>query len=143
MTIPAAKDASAPLKTAPLTYRVVLLAEDDPVLRRSLSDFLSDEGFLVREAADVATIRRALAQGGPAAFVLDVNLADGNVSEVLAELVAREERVPIVLISAAAEAPELARQHRVQLVRKPLELDTLVEALLIPADERDDRATQC
>lgn len=124
------------LRTQPLAYRVVVLAEDDPVLRRSLSDFLADEGFLVREASDVATVRRCLADGDPAALVLDLQLSDGDVSDVLGELAARRERPHVVLISASSRAAKIARQHHVQLVPKPLELDQLVQALLVPADDR-------
>ncbi len=127
---------SSPLRTIPLSYRVVLLAEDDPVLRRSLSDFLADEGFLVREASDVATLRRYLADGDPTALVLDLQLSDGDVDDVLRDLAARDDRPNVVLISATSRAARIAREHRVQFVAKPLELEHLVQALLVPTDER-------
>lgn len=122
--------------TTPLQYEVVILAEDDPVLRRTLSDFLSDEGFLVREAEDLATLRRAIDDSATAALVLDVQLADGDVSDVVADLGRRAERPPIVLISASRHAAGVAREHRIPLLRKPIDLDDLVAALLLPTDER-------
>jgi DNA-binding NtrC family response regulator len=124
------------LRTSPLSYRVVLLAEDDPVLRRSLSDFLADEGFLVREASDVATVRRCVADGDPTALVLDLQLTDGDVADVLRDLAQREDRPNVVLMSATSRAEVIAREHRVQFVAKPLELDRLVQALLVPLDDR-------
>lgn len=135
-TVMTSPTTSAALRTAPLTYRVVLLAEDDPVLRRSLSDFLADEGFLVREASDVATVRRCLSEGDPAALVLDLQLSDGDVGEVLRDLKQREAPPNVVLISATSRAERIAREHRVQFIAKPLEFDDLVQALMVPMDER-------
>lgn len=126
------------LRTTPHSYQVVLLAEDDPVLRRSLSDFLADEGFLVREASDVATVRRCLADGDPSALVLDLQLSDGDVADVLRELAARDDRPHVVLISATSRAEKVAREHRVQFVAKPLELENLVQALMVPLDRTTD-----
>src|SRR4051812_37306570 len=111
--------------TTPMRYDVVLLAEDDEVLRRSLSDFLASEGFMVREAADLATLREELSGECPLAVVADVHLADGDVSEVVAELGRRHEseRPNVVLMSASHGAVKLAGEHRVQLLAKPFDLD--------------------
>jgi DNA-binding NtrC family response regulator len=119
-----------------MRYDVVLLAEDDDVLRRSLSDFLASEGFMVREASDVATLREELSGECPLAVVADVHLADGDVSEVVAELSQRDERPNVVLMSASHGAAKLAVEYRVQLLSKPFDLDALVQALLVPLDER-------
>jgi DNA-binding NtrC family response regulator len=121
--------------TTPLEYAVVVLAEDDPVLRRSLSDLLTDEGFLVREVSDVAGVESALAAGMPSALVLDVNLADGDVVPVLSRLARSPERPHTVLISASSGAVSLAKRHGLELLRKPFELHALVEALLPKADD--------
>jgi DNA-binding NtrC family response regulator len=129
-----------------MQYDVVLLAEDDDVLRRSLSDFLASEGFMVREASDVATLREELSGECPRAVVADVHLADGDVSEVVAELARRHEsdRPNVVLMSASpgavGSARRLAGDHHVQLLAKPFDLDALVQALLVPLDERPSDA---
>jgi DNA-binding NtrC family response regulator len=124
------------LPTSPLEYSVVVLAEDDPQLRRTLSDFLADEGFLVREVSDVAGVEQALAAGSPHALVLDMNLEDGDVSPVLAKLSGVPGRPHTILISASAQAPALAKDHRIELLQKPFDLEALVQALLVPLDER-------
>lgn len=128
--------ALVPLKTSPLSYSVVLLAEDDPQLRRTLSDLLADEGFLVREVSDVAGVEDALADGMPQALVLDVNLEGGDISPVLARLSADRSRPHTILISASTHARDLARRHRIELLQKPFELESLIQALLVPLDER-------
>lgn len=120
--------------TLPLQYPVVVLAEDDPVLRRTLSDFLASEGFMVREATDLGSLRAVLREGDLTAMVLDVHLGEQHVGHVLRELGA--ERPNIVLMSASATARELADDHRLQLLTKPFDLDALVQALLVPLDER-------
>lgn len=120
--------------TAPLQYPIVVLAEDDPVLLRTLSDFLAGEGFMVKEARDLRSLRDVLCGEQPTAVVLDVHLGEHNVGHVLREL--GDERPNIVLMSASLDAGHLARAHRLQLLTKPFDLDALVQALLVPLDER-------
>jgi DNA-binding response OmpR family regulator len=119
--------------TIPQPYSVVVLAEDDPVLRRTLSDFLAGEGFLVREAPDVGTLRDALRDGEPTALVLDVHLGEHNVKEILHEL---RDGQNVVLMSSSVLAEDIARAHRMTLLSKPFDLDALVQALLVPLDDR-------
>lgn len=69
--------------TDPHSYPVVVLAEDDPVMRRTLSDFLAGEGFLVKEAADLPALRDVLREKAPSALVLDVHLGEHTVGAVL------------------------------------------------------------
>lgn len=126
---------STPVSTAPLEYSVVVLAEDDPVLRRGLSDFLAEEGFLVREAQDVAGLRDALADVTPIALVLDVHLGEESVASVMSELTSRPSAPNVVLITAGGDGEELAARHGVQLLAKPFDLELLVQALLVPAED--------
>ncbi len=119
-----------------MRYSVVVLAEDDPVLRRGLSDFLADEGFLVREAHDVAGVRHAMKDREATALVLDVHLGDETVASVISEVTREPDHPQIVLISASREGAALAEQHGVQLLAKPFELQHLVQALLVPPEDR-------
>jgi DNA-binding response OmpR family regulator len=112
---------------------VVVLAEDDPVLRRTLSDFLAGEGFMVREAPDVGTLRDALRDGEPTALVLDVHLGEHSVKDILHEL---RDGQNVVLMSSSVLAEDIARAHRMTLLSKPFDLDALVQALLVPLDDR-------
>jgi DNA-binding NtrC family response regulator len=122
--------------TTPLEYSVIVLAEDDPVLRRGLSDFLADEGFLVREAQDVAGLRHALTDVTPTALVLDVHLGEENVASLMTELETRSPLPNVVLITAGHDGEELAARYGIPLLEKPFDLERLVQALLVPADER-------
>jgi DNA-binding response OmpR family regulator len=129
---------SCAVVTAPLHYPVVVLAEDDPVLRRTLSDFLAGEGFMVKEASDLRSLRDVLRGEQPTAVVLDVHLGEHHVGHVLREL--GDERPNIVLMSGSNDARQLARDHRLQLLTKPFDLDALVQALLVPLDDRQSDA---
>jgi DNA-binding NtrC family response regulator len=122
--------------TTPLAYSVVVLAEDDPVLRRTLSDFLASEGFLVKEAPDLSTLRDVLVDEASATLVLDMHLGTDDVRSVLSDLAQKENRPNIVLMSSSIAAARVAREHRLQLLQKPFDLDALVQALLVPLDER-------
>ena len=124
---------SAGATTVPQSYSVVVLAEDDPVLRRALSDFLAGEGFLVREAPDVGALRESLRDGQPTALVLDVHLGETHVGEILEEL-HEDDRPNVVLMSSSVMAEGIAREHRLPLLSKPFDLDALVQALLVPED---------
>lgn len=118
-----------------MSYPDVVLAEDDETLRRSLSDFLADEGFLVREARDLADLHAELSLGAPRVLVLDFNLPDGDCARLIEELARREDRPHVVLMSAHPGARDVAAGNGVQLLRKPFTLDALVQALLVPLDD--------
>lgn len=122
--------------TVPLTYPVIVLAEDDEQLRRSLSDFLAEEGFLVREVGDVEGLRAALESDDARVLLLDVYLADGDCGDVVADLVGSPRCPHIVLMSAHADAGRIALTHGVELLPKPFDLEVLIQALLVPLDDR-------
>lgn len=129
---PAPSDRVSTLRTQ---YSVVVLAEDDPVLRRTLSDFLAMEGFLVREVEDMRALRRTAFEPAQT-LVLDVHLGEENIEPIVETLLNEPDPPNIVLISASNDAGALAERHGVQLLPKPFDLETLVSALLVPVEER-------
>jgi DNA-binding response OmpR family regulator len=58
------------------TERQILIVDDDPLIRETLADFLSAEGFGVGEAATAAEARAALGEGPCDLVLLDINLPD-------------------------------------------------------------------
>jgi len=83
--------------------RCVLLVEDDRVLRSSLLEALSVEGYEMKTAASLADARAQLrhAQTGEAIdlIVLDLGLPDGDGQSLLADL-RRNSNTPVIVISA-------------------------------------------
>ncbi len=83
--------------------RRILLVEDDRVLRSSLLEALSVEGYAMKTAASLADARAQL-QHAPAGevidlIVLDLGLPDGDGQSLLTDL-RRSSNTPVIVISA-------------------------------------------
>jgi DNA-binding NarL/FixJ family response regulator len=61
----------------PLDRRRVLVVEDEPLMSSLLTDVLTDHGFMVRTAADVAHARQEIDSFDPDMLLLDVSLGEG------------------------------------------------------------------
>ena len=80
----------------------ILVVDDDPELRKLLSDYLSDAGFAVDLAADGEQMRRALARATPGVIVMDLMLP-GTDGLALTREVRATSSVPILMLSARGE----------------------------------------
>lgn len=94
--------------------RRILLVEDDRVLRSSLLEALSVEGYAMKTAASLADARAQL-QHAPAGeaidlTVLDLGLPDGDGQSLLTDL-RRSSNTPVIVISARQ-----AEGHKIQLL---------------------------
>src|SRR5262252_8142706 len=85
-----------------LTEPHLLVVDDDTRLAELLRRYLSDGGFRVTVAADASEARAQLASFAFDLVVLDVMMPVENGLE-LTRALRREERVPILLLSAMAE----------------------------------------
>ncbi|MGL4434579.1 MAG: response regulator [Giesbergeria sp.] len=83
--------------------RRILLVEDDRVLRSSLREALSIEGYALQTAASLADARAQLQHALPGEAIdlvlLDLGLPDGDGQDLLAEL-RRSSHTPVIVISA-------------------------------------------
>jgi DNA-binding response OmpR family regulator len=107
---------------------LVLIVDDDQMLRDMLHDFLDDVGYQTMTASDGAAGLDMLGQAAPDLVLLDVSMPVMDGLTFLRRR--REERcrltVPIVVMSAqhhGAEARQLGAQ---QFVSKPFDLDELL-----------------
>jgi len=80
----------------------ILVVDDDPELRRLLSDYLTDVGFAVDLAGDGEQMRRAMARAMPDAIVMDLMLP-GTDGLALTREVRGVSSVPILMLSARGE----------------------------------------
>jgi CheY-like chemotaxis protein len=133
---------SAPAQAETVTARrsLILLVEDDFALRRSLAEYLIEEGFDVECAANgMEGLRRAMAtdQRTPATILLDMRMPYMDGAEFCAQQRANSElaKVPIIAITGTklsnAEMQSLGLQRAFS---KPLNLAKLIQAIreLVP-----------
>jgi two-component system OmpR family response regulator len=110
---------------------MVLVIEDDPVIRAVIQGALSDEGLRVEVAGDGQGAFRVADNRRPDLVVLDMMLPDMTGHTVAAELKARwGEGLPIIVVTADGRAAEKAAAvGAVAHVTKPFDVDWLVETV--------------
>lgn len=89
---------------APSNAPVILLVEDDDVLREEMAVYLGDQGFDVLEAPDAAVARAHLAAAPVSAIVLDVNLPGEDGLSLCRSLAVGKGGAPILMLSAMGES---------------------------------------
>jgi CheY-like chemotaxis protein len=111
---------------------LVLVIDDDPVIRSTMRDLLVAEGYSVAEASDGATAVDLAEQLQPGVIILDLALPKRSGVAVLNELKERRptQEIPVLVVSAYAMlmlGPYAERAHGV--IHKPFELAELLEAV--------------
>jgi two-component system, OmpR family, response regulator len=81
----------------------ILVADDDPEIRKLLARYIESQGFRVALAANCAELRERLATSQIDLIVLDVMLPDGSGLDVCRDLRAERSRIPIILLTALKE----------------------------------------
>jgi DNA-binding NtrC family response regulator len=113
------------MNRVPLRRRV-LIVDDEPLIRWSLGEILSDQGWNVTEACDRRAAIEALATAGSFDVVLlDLRLPDSNDLALLAD-VRRLAPASQVILMTAFGAPEVVQQAldlgAYRVVGKPFEV---------------------
>src|ERR1700742_5035200 len=89
---------SAPLPHMDL-QSLVLVVDDDPDLRRLITQFLAGHGYRVAAAGNVAQMRQAIAEQRPDLIILDV-MMPGEDGLSAARRLAAEHGPPVIMLSA-------------------------------------------
>jgi NADPH-dependent glutamate synthase beta subunit-like oxidoreductase/FixJ family two-component response regulator/NAD-dependent dihydropyrimidine dehydrogenase PreA subunit len=110
----------------------ILVVDDEAVMRESLRDWLTDDGYQVEIAEDGEAALEAIAQQDFGVAILDLMLPGKNGIEVLR--VAKEKRPNLkgIIITAYASVPtavEAMKEGAVDYLSKPVKLNEL-EALI-------------
>ncbi len=111
---------------------IVLVADDDRVIRRNLTLLLQAEGFSAIEAADG---REALAQirtRKPDAVLLDLKMPASDGLEVLASLGPALDDLPVIVVTAfggSSAAIEAMKRGAYDYLTKPFDLDEVLLTL--------------
>jgi two-component system, NtrC family, nitrogen regulation response regulator NtrX len=85
-----------------VSHPTVLVVDDEPLTRWSLSETLADSGYEVTEAADARSALRAIAIPGTRtdAVLLDLSLPDSQDLTVLSAIRALSPETPVILMTA-------------------------------------------
>jgi DNA-binding response OmpR family regulator len=104
--------------------RRVLVVEDDDDIATLLKDILETEGYSTIAVGDSVGVDGALDRR-PDLVVLDLRLTGGGADSILTSLRTRGmSDVPVLLLSAASDLPERARELGVTCyLAKPFELE--------------------
>lgn len=109
----------------------VLIVEDDAPIREGVVELLTGEGYLTSEAQDGLEALRLAREHRPDLILLDLLMPAVTGWEFLAEHARDPTLTPIPVIVISALSPE--RLHEVEqvaeVISKPFELDTLLEAV--------------
>lgn len=103
----------------------VLIADDDPLVRRVLRMALEAQGYRVLEAADASEVL-SVAVPRPDLVVLDINMPGGTVRETLGGLRELHPHLPILVLSGESVAPVDLPADAAEFARKPIDLDDLL-----------------
>lgn len=117
---------------APADGALVLLVEDDDVVRRSIGRVLEEEGFEVVGAASGAEAMRLAETRRPAVVVTDVVLAGMNGRETVEHIRARHADMPVVYMSGYTDDAALRSQLSdawTTFLQKPFPADDLLQAI--------------
>src|SRR5438309_6532229 len=112
--------------------RRVLLIEDDAWIRTFLRDVLSDEGFVVIEAADGKTGLNLAFEHCPDIVLLDLAMPEFTGMDVLHGLqrMQRTRTIPVIVLSAYAAVLAPADASAVaSVLAKPTDIPVLLEAI--------------
>jgi len=107
----------------------VLIADDEPAIRRALREILEFEGYTVEEAVDGDEALAKAQAGGVDLVLLDIKMPKRDGMEVLQALHAAESTVPVVMISGhgtVETAVEATQLGAVDFLEKPPDLNRLL-----------------
>lgn len=110
----------------------ILVVDDDAAIRTVVREALTQAGHDVKAVPDVASMRKALAEGYGEVLVTDVILPDGNGLDVVPEILAAYPQLPVIVLSAQntlATAVRATERGAFEYLPKPFDLDELTRAV--------------
>jgi DNA-binding response OmpR family regulator len=78
----------------------ILLIEDEPELRKSIKQFLYEEGYLVESASDFAKASEKSGDYDYDCVLVDITLPGGNGLDIIRQLKEKQSKAGIIIISA-------------------------------------------
>ncbi len=107
---------------------LLLIVEDDELIRSSLARALTAFGFRTAAVGNLAEARRTLESHTVSLVVLDLGLPDGDGLDLCHDLAAQSPALPIIVVTARSEEVDIVKALRsgaVDYVVKPFKLAEL------------------
>lgn len=102
---------------------LILVVDDEPLIREVLAMFLEDEGYRVVQAVDGQAALDLAAAQAPDVVVSDVRMPRLDGVELVRQLRARGLDVPVILVSAHYAGVDVPG---VRFLGKPFDLDAII-----------------
>ena len=122
---------------SPILYKTILIIDDDPIICKTNLRFLSSaaEKFLI--ANSLEETKNILNSATPDLIVTDLNLQDGQFTDLLSQQDRLDTRTPLTKIptiiltgyAKSKEAVELEQKHGALVLEKPTTRQELLEAV--------------
>lgn len=128
--------------------KLILCVEDELQVLENNRKAFKDAGYRVLTAENLAQAREQLAKQRPDAIVLDIMLPDGLGLELLSELRAAGNKVPVLILTAWDKPYDMARGLRAganDYLSKPFEYEVLlarVEAMFRSVEQVPERVAR-
>lgn len=107
---------------------MILIVDDEAVVRRVVARFLKGLGHACREAQGAAALKKAVAQEKPRAVICDIGLGDGDGIQACLEL-RRRLVLPILLMTGDPEQAQRGRAAGFEVLLKPFTREELEAGL--------------
>jgi CheY-like chemotaxis protein len=115
--------------------RNLLVADDSPLQRHALCQFLRQNGYVVAEAGDGDSVVRHLQECPVDLLLLDLNMPKGDGFDVLKYVQEHRRALPVVLLSGMQvdqiqhEMHRLRKQELPALLLKPVDPQQLLQVV--------------
>ena len=123
----------------------VLVVDDDPEFRDSVSRLLRTIGLETRQFSSVSEFLKADPAEGPACLVLDVRLPGQSGLELQRELIATNRQLPIIFMTAHADVPmsvQAMKGGAIEFLTKPFHDQDLLDAIHLGLERDRGRRQQ-
>jgi FixJ family two-component response regulator len=112
--------------------RIVMVVDDDDVVRQSLVRLLQSADYQIRSYASAETFLAAPLPDQPACLILDMKLPDSSGLDVVETMAKAGATVPVICITGYGSIPmsvQAMKAGAVEFLTKPVPADTLLKAV--------------
>jgi len=122
------------MPTLTTTQPTVIVIDDDPAVRESISGLIRSVGFQVKMLASVDEFHQSGRPSGPACLILDVRLPGQSGLDLQRELASSRIQVPIVFITGHGDIPmsvQAMKGGAIEFLTKPFRDQDLLDAIQV------------